>query len=125
MSIDLLWTAPELLRDDALRAKGCQKGDMYSFSIIMQEVITRDVPFGMMNMTADEILSKIRKPPPLCRPQVFILWIKLNKNDFKVTQSEAPPAYIQIMKRAWSENAEMRPSFEELNQQLKDLNKGK
>lgn len=91
--------------------KGSQKGDIYSFAIIMQEVITRGRPFHMLNMTDDEILSKIKKPPPLCRPQV--------------TQSEAPPQYIQVMKSAWSENADMRPDFEQIYQQFKAFNQGK
>ena len=42
---DLLWTAPELLRnDDALR-KATQKADVYSFGIILQEIVCRAQPF--------------------------------------------------------------------------------
>lgn len=45
---DLLWTAPELLRHAALRKRGTQPGDVYSFGIIMQEVIVRGEPFCML-----------------------------------------------------------------------------
>ncbi|XP_006811282.1 atrial natriuretic peptide receptor 2-like, partial [Saccoglossus kowalevskii] len=39
----LLWRSPELLRHPITR--GSQKGDVYSFGIILQEIITRTGPF--------------------------------------------------------------------------------
>lgn len=50
---DLLWTAPELLRDVNLRKKGTQPGDVYSFGIIMQEVIVRGEPFCMLALSPE------------------------------------------------------------------------
>lgn len=47
---DLLWTAPELLRSSSLRRKGTFTGDIYSFSIITQEVVSRSAPFCMLDM---------------------------------------------------------------------------
>lgn len=47
---DLLWTAPELLRNSSLRRKGTLTGDIYSFSIIAQEVVCRSAPFCMLDM---------------------------------------------------------------------------
>ena len=47
---DQLWTAPELLRDSKLNRKGSFPGDVYSFAIIMQEVISRSSPFCMLDM---------------------------------------------------------------------------
>uniref|UniRef100_A0A8C8SQR6 guanylate cyclase n=1 Tax=Pelusios castaneus TaxID=367368 RepID=A0A8C8SQR6_9SAUR len=47
------WTAPELLRDPALERKGTFRGDVYSISIIMQEVICRSAPYCMLDMPAD------------------------------------------------------------------------
>jgi hypothetical protein len=58
-----------------------------------------------------EIIRKVRKPPPLCRPSV--------------SQGAAPPQYIQIMKQCWSEMPDMRPTFEQINSQIKEINKGK
>lgn len=40
-----LWTAPELLRMPDKPSYGTQKGDVYSFAIILQEVVYRDLPF--------------------------------------------------------------------------------
>lgn len=47
---DLLWTAPELLRSSSLRRRGTFTGDIYSFSIITQEVVSRSAPFCMLDM---------------------------------------------------------------------------
>ena len=47
---DMLWTAPELLRMDRQELPrsaryGTQKGDVYSFGIILQQVLFRALPF--------------------------------------------------------------------------------
>uniref|UniRef100_A0AAY4DQJ7 Guanylate cyclase n=1 Tax=Denticeps clupeoides TaxID=299321 RepID=A0AAY4DQJ7_9TELE len=107
---DLLWTAPEILREPKYLT-GTYPGDVFSFSIIMQEVITRCAPFCMLDMPAKEIIDKLRSPPPLCRPTVSV--------------DEAPLEIIQIMKQCWSEEAEKRPTFEEIFRQFKSVSKGK
>ncbi len=47
MSADLLWTAPEHLREPGTCS---QKGDVYSYAIIMQEIIVRGHPFCMLEL---------------------------------------------------------------------------
>lgn len=47
---DLLWTAPELLRNPSQRKRGTFTGDVYSFAIVAQEVISRSAPFCMLDM---------------------------------------------------------------------------
>jgi len=42
----LLWRAPELLRDPSPPPRGTQKGDVYSFGIILYELIGRAGPWG-------------------------------------------------------------------------------
>jgi len=42
-----LWTAPELLRMPSPPPEGTQKGDVYSFAIICQEVIYRKGTFWL------------------------------------------------------------------------------
>lgn len=50
--IELLWTAPEILRSSCPGLKGSLAGDVYSFSIIMQEVVVRGPPFCMLEQSA-------------------------------------------------------------------------
>uniref|UniRef100_A0A8C6XD09 Guanylate cyclase n=1 Tax=Naja naja TaxID=35670 RepID=A0A8C6XD09_NAJNA len=104
---DRFWTAPELLRNPALERKGSFWGDIYSISIIIQEVICRDAPYCMLDMSPEEIIKKVEKPPPLCRPSVSI--------------DQAPVECIQLMKECWSEQPDRRPNIN----QFKSINKGR
>lgn len=54
-----------------------------------------------------EIISKVKLPPPLCRPELSV--------------DEAPLDVIQIVKQAWSEEPERRPTFEDIFKQVKGL----
>lgn len=51
--LELLWTAPELLRDPDMRRKGTFKGDIYSFAIILQEVVVRGPPYCTSDLSAE------------------------------------------------------------------------
>ncbi|XP_064205382.1 retinal guanylyl cyclase 2 isoform X2 [Anguilla rostrata] len=108
---ELLWTAPELLRAPKPGLNGSLPGDVYSFSIIMQEVVIRGPPFCMLGLPAEEIIQKLQKPPPLCRPVV--------------SPDHAPLECIQLMKQCWNEQPEKRPAFDEIFDQFKNVNKGK
>jgi guanylate cyclase 2F len=107
---------------------GSQAGDVYSFAIIMQELIVRGTPFCMMGLSDEgiclfvhiyfgfkftefllvEIINKVRKPPPLLRPSV--------------SKTAAPPEYVNIMRDCWNEQPELRPSFDQLYSMYKSLN---
>ncbi|XP_072255463.1 retinal guanylyl cyclase 1 [Pyxicephalus adspersus] len=108
---DLFWTAPELLRDPLVNHKGTYRGDVYSFAIIMQEVIIRGGPYCMLELSAEEIIRKVRRPPPLCRPSVSL--------------DQAPPECIHLMKQCWSEHPERRPNVDQIFDQFKTINRGR
>ncbi|XP_067620043.1 uncharacterized protein [Eurosta solidaginis] len=114
---ELLWTAPELLRSMKThhnhygRVLGTQMGDVYSFGIIMQEVVVRGEPYCMLSLSPDEIIAKIKKPPPLIRPSV--------------SKGAAPPEAINIMRQCWAEQPDMRPDFNSVYERFKMLNHGR
>ncbi|XP_061072573.1 retinal guanylyl cyclase 2-like [Conger conger] len=108
---ELFWTAPELLRDLETSERGTVKGDVYSFAIILQEVVVRGLPYCMLGLNAAEIIRKVKKPPPMCRPTV--------------SPDQAPLECIQLMKQCWSEQPDRRPAFNEIFNQFKIINKGK
>jgi guanylate cyclase len=47
---DLFWKAPELLRNPNAPIRGTQEGDIYSFAIILFEIIGRKGPYGGVNL---------------------------------------------------------------------------
>ncbi|KAJ7990637.1 hypothetical protein DPEC_G00302460 [Dallia pectoralis] len=108
---DQFWTAPEFLRDAEIFHKGTYKGDVYSFAIILQEVVVRGAPYCMLGLAPAEIIRKVKKPPPMCRPTV--------------APDQAPLECIQLMKQCWSEQPDRRPAFNEIFDQFKLINKGK
>ncbi|XP_004594829.2 retinal guanylyl cyclase 1 [Ochotona princeps] len=108
---DQLWTAPELLRDPALERRGTLAGDVFSLGIIMQEVVCRSDPYSMLELSANEVVERVRSPPPLCRPLV--------------SMDQAPVECIQLMKQCWEEQPELRPSMDRTFDLFKRINKGR
>uniref|UniRef100_A0A3Q3GZK7 Guanylate cyclase n=1 Tax=Labrus bergylta TaxID=56723 RepID=A0A3Q3GZK7_9LABR len=106
---ELLWTAPELLRNPV--RGGTFHGDVFSFSIIIQEVISRTLPYSMMDMPAHEIVERLKNPPPLCRPLVSV--------------DEAPTECLSLMNDCWNEDPIKRPNFDEVFKQFRGINRGK
>uniref|UniRef100_A0A2A4J8E3 guanylate cyclase n=1 Tax=Heliothis virescens TaxID=7102 RepID=A0A2A4J8E3_HELVI len=108
---DLLWTAPELLREQGGGGRGTQPGDVFSFAIIMQEVIVRGEPYCMLALTPEEIVEKVSRPPPLIRPSV--------------SMGAAPPDAVSVMRQCWSEAPDLRPDFHRLHDIFRHLHRGR
>ncbi|XP_067106425.1 atrial natriuretic peptide receptor 1 [Osmerus mordax] len=105
----LLWRAPELLRDCMLPA-GTQRGDVYSFGIIVQEVVYRNGPFFIPNtsLKANDIVAGVKAGgcSPL-RPH---------------TDREVCPERLEaLMASCWSERVAERPDFSYLRLTVKRL----
>ncbi|XP_069841604.1 retinal guanylyl cyclase 1 isoform X2 [Dendropsophus ebraccatus] len=58
-----------------------------------------------------EIIRKVRRPPPLCRPSVSL--------------DQAPPECIHLMKQCWNEHSERRPNIDQVFDQFKTINRGR
>jgi len=68
--LDLVWTAPELLRQFDQTSSGTQAGDVYSFAIVIHELLFRTAPYGMTEASAEEIISLVTTSDPPFRPNV-------------------------------------------------------
>ncbi|XP_046976635.1 LOW QUALITY PROTEIN: uncharacterized protein LOC124542789 [Vanessa cardui] len=110
---DLLWTAPEILREtsSATVPGGTQAGDVFSFAIIMQEVLVRGEPYCMLSLTPEEIVDKLIHAPPLIRPSV--------------SMSAAPPEAVSVMRQCWSEQPDLRPDFVRLYEVFRHMHRGR
>ncbi|KAJ8335807.1 hypothetical protein SKAU_G00391490 [Synaphobranchus kaupii] len=105
----LLWRAPELLRHGG-SPKGTQKGDVYSFGIIVQEIVYRRGPFFIPNciLKASEIVERVMAGgcSPL-RPHA--------------DPAECPENAEALMRSCWSESLAERPDFSALKAVVKRL----
>ncbi|KAJ8909843.1 hypothetical protein NQ315_002849 [Exocentrus adspersus] len=115
----LLYRAPELLRTNESfllkdQLTGTQKGDVYSFGIILYELHSRHGPFGDTDLSAAEILNKVihcSNPINPFRPSLEAL-----ENSFDFVR--------ECLKECWTENPEIRPDFKSIRAKLRPLRKG-
>ncbi|KAI4903341.1 hypothetical protein NFI96_034376, partial [Prochilodus magdalenae] len=109
--ISLLWRAPELLRQP-MPANGTQKGDVYSFGIIAQEVVYRRGPFYTPNssLKTREIIELVKAggDRPL-RPYVDRVC------------AECEEGVEALLLSCWREKATERPDFSSLRTTVKKM----
>ncbi|KAK9308862.1 hypothetical protein QLX08_001278 [Tetragonisca angustula] len=107
-----LWTAPELLRMERRLPEGTQKGDVYSFAIIVHEIVVRRGPFylGDCDISPKEIVEGVKRGggSPL-RPAI--------------DESAVEEEVATLMRRCWAQDAADRPDFPALKQTIRKINK--
>ncbi|KAG1683368.1 Atrial natriuretic peptide receptor 2 [Nymphon striatum] len=111
-SDQLLWCAPELLKQDYNPKQITKKGDVYSFSIILQEIILRDNPYCMFShrFSNTEIIERVKKQEnPRFRPQVED-WTCMTE-------------LYNLMVRCWTEEPDQRPDFYQISDMMKGINR--
>lgn len=98
-----LWTAPEHLRKEGTS----QKGDVYSFSIIAQEIIYRRCTFFTESCSdRAEKLSRVQCPGVT----VFRPDLELSNGDTSETETEV----YALIRSCWDEDPERRPDFKKV-----------
>uniref|UniRef100_UPI0037E73AA2 atrial natriuretic peptide receptor 1 n=1 Tax=Semicossyphus pulcher TaxID=241346 RepID=UPI0037E73AA2 len=108
-----LWTSPELLRTDCPPPRGTQRGDVYSFGIILQEVALLRGVFYLEahTLTPKGIVQTVHQggAPPL-RPS---LCFHSHSEELGV-----------LMQRCWSEDPSERPDFNTIKILLRKQHRG-
>ncbi|XP_061598022.1 atrial natriuretic peptide receptor 1 [Cololabis saira] len=108
-----LWTAPELVRAECPPSCGTQKGDIYSFGVILQELALLKGVFHLdtHTLTPKEIVQTvIRGDVPPLRPS---LCFHSHSEELGV-----------LMQRCWSEEPSERPDFHTIRILLRKQNRG-
>ncbi|XP_005726008.1 guanylate cyclase 2G [Pundamilia nyererei] len=108
---EMYWIAPELLRQVGSPINGTPKGDVYSFAIIMWELMynSKAGPYQDINLDPKEIIMQLSTPfqgEPL-RPVLSEQLVEENIN--------------ALLKACWSENPDHRPPFGSIRRRLKDI----
>ncbi|XP_050679275.1 atrial natriuretic peptide receptor 1 isoform X1 [Leptidea sinapis] len=107
-----LWTSPEILRMGDPPAEGTQKGDVYSFAIIMHEIVHRQGVFWLgpgVDMSPKEIVDAVMSSG--LRPKT------VHHRSCEAEEAE------ELMRRCWAEDPTERPDFAHLKHAIRRLNK--
>nr|XP_023695463.1 guanylate cyclase 2G-like [Paramormyrops kingsleyae] len=108
---EMYWLAPELLRQIHFIFNGNPRGDVYSFAIVMRELIYsgEDGPFHDLQLEPKEIIRRIREPGPgeLLRPSL--------------SAQACNDGMVALLKACWSEEPEQRPSFTCIRRRLREV----
>jgi serine/threonine protein kinase len=103
------WIAPEVLDGEGYS----KESDVYSFGIVMWEVLTRQIPWHGVDM--GDIVSLVRDG---ARPQVPNFW---EARDGRGNELIVFEEYADLMTSCWSQNPYDRPSFADIIKSLKDM----
>lgn len=118
---NLLWKAPELLRNPNASIKGTQKADVYAFSIILHEIMCRRGPFGACGVEEPKEIIRLVK---LGYDEVN--GVPLRPSIHHLRDCEMAEDYvIQCITDCWDESPENRPDFGIIRARLKKMKDGK
>ncbi|XP_051862109.1 speract receptor isoform X1 [Drosophila albomicans] len=113
--LKLLYRAPELLRQGpSSLVMGTQRGDAYSFAIILYEMHVRRGPFGETGLTPMQCLQKVMQPQDQVHP-------------YRPSLQPLETAFdcvSECLRECWAERPEDRPEFKTIRTKLRPLRKG-
>ena len=103
------WIAPEVLDGE----RYSKESDVYSFGIVMWEVLTRKIPWHGVDM--GEIVTLVREG---ARPEIPNFWDVQDGHGEEFIVFEE---YVDLMTSCWSQNPYDRPSFAKIIKVLRDM----
>ncbi|GFR89973.1 guanylate cyclase [Elysia marginata] len=108
-----LWTAPELLRMEKPPLGGTQKGDIYSFAVVLYEILNRNGPYGDCHLTPKEIVERVKEGPSQGIP-------------FRPSTAElnCESYFVETLILCWHEDPDVRPDFKTCRKDLRPMQKG-
>lgn len=95
------WMAPEIFESD----KYNEKVDVYSYGIILYEMCTRKVPYGLMNQ----------------QQIIYYVTFKNGRPNLKFLENGTPSQIVGLMQMCWDRDPNKRPSFEFIIKFIKQL----
>ncbi|XP_047130308.1 uncharacterized protein LOC100197588 isoform X2 [Hydra vulgaris] len=134
---NLLWTAPEIINTGVSHPNhvgyGNIKADVYSYSIIMVEMCTRQQPFHELDqIKIEKIIQMVGRLIPIpnnvatvdCRDNEGIpikaLRPQVDTSDLPEGEIQAN-AYKNLLKDCWNQDFNCRPTFAKIIQQLNTI----
>ncbi|CAD5125101.1 DgyrCDS13346 [Dimorphilus gyrociliatus] len=118
----LIWLAPEILRTNFfadskfLIPGGNQKSDIYSFSLIIYEIITRKLPFLNDGVHPRDVVNRVKNGEHQPYRPVTDDSEELNDQD---------RAFLRLAKDCWKENVNERPLLSALQKDIKRICRGR
>ncbi|CAH1778209.1 unnamed protein product [Owenia fusiformis] len=102
-----------IVKNDHSPPSGTQKGDVYSFAIILYEMMLCESPYTQWDFPPKEIVKRVaRAENPPFRPTV-------------PQDSGLNDIIKDLMYDSWQENPDFRPTVNEIKKQVMRMNKGK
>ena len=98
-----MWLAPEMMTKG--QPEYTEKADIYSYAIILWELITRAIPFEEYNYTFHSLLEEDI----------------INRQLRPTIPSHTPPLYAKLITDCWQANPQKRPSFTEILKKLSTI----
>ena len=98
------FSSPEILLEKSLIANNPnEKNDVYSFGLILAEILTEKIPFDKVDLN---LLIKLVCDDD-CRPKLFN-----NINE----------KYLKLIRTCWQKNPDKRPTFDQICQIINEIN---
>lgn len=100
-----VWLAPEIMKKEQYT----EKADVFSFGIILWELVGRSRPFSEYKVAQSDFTYQLEDAIiDGLRPSIKPVW-------------QCPPEYVELMENCWHGDPKQRPQFEEISEKIRQL----